>query len=194
MLPWSVMPRAGWPSAAAAADDLADPGGAVEHRVLGVDVEVGEAVSHPGRLLARRITRLWFTRTVRPADGTSEVGAGTRARRRARRAGPGPPAGSWPLHLLELLAGGHLLGEQGGLDAVEQALEPADQLGLGDAQLGPGRGVRRSNGWARRASSSRRSGDSADGQLGDRGLVDLPEALPAGLVELGAAAPPRGAA
>ncbi len=39
-------------------------------------------------------------------------------------------------HLLELLADGHLLGEQRRLDAVEQALQPADELGLGDAQLG----------------------------------------------------------
>ena len=38
-------------------------------------------------------------------------------------------------HLLELGAGGHLLGVDGGLDAVEEALEPADQLGLGDPQL-----------------------------------------------------------
>ncbi len=46
MLPWSVMPIAGWPSAAAAADDVVDPRRAVEHRVLGVHVEVGEAVPH----------------------------------------------------------------------------------------------------------------------------------------------------
>ena len=39
-------------------------------------------------------------------------------------------------HLLELLAGRHLLREQRGLDAVEQALEPPDQLRLGDPQLG----------------------------------------------------------
>src|SRR5690625_2948538 len=39
-------------------------------------------------------------------------------------------------HLLQLCAGGHLLGEQRGLDAVEQPLQPAHQLGLGDAQLG----------------------------------------------------------
>src|SRR5690606_25868810 len=42
-------------------------------------------------------------------------------------------------HLLQLGAGGHLLGEQRGLDAVEQALQPTDQLGLRDAQLGVGR-------------------------------------------------------
>ena len=40
------------------------------------------------------------------------------------------------LHLLQLLASGHLLGEQGGLDPVEQAFEPPDELGLRDAQLG----------------------------------------------------------
>ena len=65
--------------------------------------------------------------------------------RRAKRVGlqvrPGALVGGcgawWELvaHVLELLAGGHLLGEEGGLDAVEQALEPADELGLGQAQL-----------------------------------------------------------
>ena len=39
-------------------------------------------------------------------------------------------------HLLELGARCHLLGEQRGLDAVEQALQPADELRLGDPQLG----------------------------------------------------------
>ena len=43
-------------------------------------------------------------------------------------------------HLLELGAGGDLLGEQRRLDAVEQTLQPADQLGLRDAQLGLARG------------------------------------------------------
>ena len=41
-------------------------------------------------------------------------------------------------HLLELGAGGHLLGVDRGLDAVEQPLEPADQLRLRDPQLGLG--------------------------------------------------------
>ena len=38
-------------------------------------------------------------------------------------------------HLLELLLRLRLLGEQGGLDPVEEPLEPADELGLRDAQL-----------------------------------------------------------
>jgi hypothetical protein len=42
-------------------------------------------------------------------------------------------------HLLQLCAGGHLLGEQSGLDAVEETLQPADELGLGDPELGIGR-------------------------------------------------------
>ncbi len=41
-----------------------------------------------------------------------------------------------PAHLLQLLARGHLLGEQRGLDAVEQPFQPADQLRLCDPQLG----------------------------------------------------------
>ncbi len=39
-------------------------------------------------------------------------------------------------HLLQLGAGRHLLGEQRGLDAVEESLQPAHQLGLRDAQFG----------------------------------------------------------
>ena len=58
-------------------------------------------------------------------------------RSRVRRA----LAGRELAELLELLAGGELLGEQGGLDAVEQPLEPADELGLGDPQLGLARDV-----------------------------------------------------
>ena len=41
-------------------------------------------------------------------------------------------------HLLELAAGRHLLGVDRGLDAVEEPLEPADQLGLRDPQLALG--------------------------------------------------------
>ena len=44
MLPWSVMPTAGCPSATAGADHVADAGRTVEHRELGVQVEVGERV------------------------------------------------------------------------------------------------------------------------------------------------------
>src|SRR4051794_8149489 len=58
---------------------------------------------------------------------------------------PGPrrhPAGrKRPAHLLELRACRHLLGVDRRLDAVEETLEPADQLGLRDAQLGLRRGV-----------------------------------------------------
>ena len=45
-------------------------------------------------------------------------------------------------HLLQLLAGRHLLGEQRGLDAVEQPFQPADQLRLRDAQFGVRRDAR----------------------------------------------------
>ena len=46
MLPWSVIPTAGWPSAAAAGDDVGDPGRAVEHGELGVQMQVGEGRAH----------------------------------------------------------------------------------------------------------------------------------------------------
>ena len=42
MLPWSVIASAGWPSATAAATRLTDPRRPVEHRVLGVRVQMDE--------------------------------------------------------------------------------------------------------------------------------------------------------
>ena len=58
---------------------------------------------------------------------------------RSAPAGPGLGDACWArrefAHLLELLARGQLLGEQGGLDAVEQSFEPPDELGLGDAEF-----------------------------------------------------------
>ena len=69
-----------------------------------------------------------------------EVGAGTVVRQVGAATGAGATGtrGELVAHLVELLAGGHLLGEEGGLDAVEEPLEPAHELGLGDAQLGVG--------------------------------------------------------
>src|SRR5689334_25393179 len=66
--------------------------------------------------------------------GRSQIRAG----RAVARFEGGPLA-----HLLELLLRLHLLREQRGLDAVEQALEPAHQLGLRDAELGVARRVAR---------------------------------------------------
>ena len=93
------------------------------------------------------LTLLWhpslalFFRRLR---SSSEVGAwsiadvdGARGQLPSRAARHCP---RWKLaHLLELLAGRDLLGEQRRLDAVEQAFQPADELRLGDAQLAVGR-------------------------------------------------------
>ena len=49
MFPWSVMPTAGWPSARRRGDDVADPRRTVEHRVLGVQVQVDERIRHSAR-------------------------------------------------------------------------------------------------------------------------------------------------
>ena len=38
-------------------------------------------------------------------------------------------------HLVELLPGGDLLGEQGRLNSVEESFQPTHQLGVSDAQL-----------------------------------------------------------
>ncbi len=86
-------------------------------------------------------------------------------------------------HLLQLRAGGHLLGEQRGLDAVEQPFQPADQLRLGDAQLG----VRRLGALVER------QGEAIEFlaqfrcqtlfELPDAGGVDLAQPVAAGVVE-----------
>ena len=102
---------------------------------------------------------------------------------------PGPAAsGPGPgelADLIELLAGGQLLGEQGRLDAVEQTLEPADELRLGDADLP----------FRRHLAVAERQGQHLQlllevrgqgvGQLGDGALVDLGQPLPARFVERG---------
>ena len=123
---------------------------------------------------------------VRVLAGAGAAGAAGEAADAGRQ---GPAA-----HLLELRAGRHLLGEQRGLDAVEQALEPADQLGLGDPQLGLGRD--------RVVGERQRDPLQLVDQLGrqallellDRAGVDLLEPDPARLVQLGVRGPPRAAA
>ena len=45
------------------------------------------------------------------------------------------PGGSWRSCLRGGVLPGGMLGREGGLDAVEEALQPANQLGLGDPQL-----------------------------------------------------------
>src|SRR5205085_5599902 len=56
-------------------------------------------------------------------------------------AAPADLEGLAAAHLLELLLGHRLLGEEGGLDPVEETLEPADELRLRDPQLGLARRV-----------------------------------------------------
>ena len=103
------------------------------------------------------------------------------------------PGGQRAAHLLELGAGRHLLGVDRGLDAVEEALEPADELGLGDPQLGLGRGALLGERQREPLELLDQLGGQAGLELLDRGLVDLLEAVAAGLVERAPPSPPRGA-
>ena len=115
-----------------------------------------------------------------------EAATGTaRSRRRVRRAGPDRrhPAATRPGASARAVARRHLLGEQRGLDAVEQAFEPADQLGLRDPQLG----VRRHSVLAERqrqplelVAQFRRQPVL---ELADAGAVDLAQPAAAGVVE-----------
>ena len=90
-------------------------------------------------------------------------------------------------HLLELHPGRHLLGDQRGLDAVEQALQPADQLGLGDPQLGVGRGLSLAERQGDPLELVDQLGGQALLQLGDRARGGSHQPGPAGLVERRAA-------
>ena len=163
MLPWSVIPRAGCPSATAAwtrSLTRAAPSSIensvwvcrwVNDRVANgllpsSDGGCRDAVS-PGVL-----HRVWTSysqchsddsATGRPggpirgwsAQGGSEIGARA-AHVLGWRLGEGSLA-----HLVQLGPGRHLLGHQDSLVAVEQALQPPDQLGVGDPELGIRGGV-----------------------------------------------------
>ena len=171
MLPWSVIPRAGWPSATAACTrsfTRAAPS-SIENSVWvcrcvndRVRQRAGAflGISSAARPTPRVLHRVWTSYsgvipTIARRDsargccrsglvgggcpGPERPGRGRRVRGRC----PADPRrgiaslGQRPLaHLVELGPGRHLLGHQGGLDPVEQALQPSDQLGVGDPQLG----------------------------------------------------------
>ena len=108
------------------------------------------------------------------------------------RSPAGPPLERAALaHLLELALGLHLLGEQRGLDAVEQAFEPADELGLRDAQLRLGGRVARERerdlgelgAQVRRRGCPRARSPTARGSRGSRRRPDVVERRAAGFVE-----------
>lgn len=83
----------------------------------------------------------------------------------------------------ELLAGGELLGHEARLDAVEQALEPTDELGLGDAQFGLAGNLVISEGKVQTFEFFDQLRGQAVLELLDRCLVDLGQALAGGLVQ-----------
>ena len=105
--------------------------GAADGLTAGVNAERGRREGAPSHCSIRRVGE--------PGIGARlQVGARAGARVRAvvvivvvRDTGRQRAA-----HLLQLGAGRHLLGEQGRLDPVEETFEPADQLGLRDAEFG----------------------------------------------------------
>ena len=107
---------------------------------------------------------------------------GTRSARRRR----GGCSMRTPAHLVELALRRGLLREQGGLDAVEQTLEPADELGLGEAQLRLGRclaGEREDD----LVELLLEIGGEDALELLERPLVDLGQTAATGIVERGPA-------
>src|SRR4029077_1437804 len=106
-------------------------GGRTQVRTGTSDDEFAQAAAWLGRLRYGRVL---------PADrvvGSLQVRAGRPWRLATLLGGPGNHGArrQGAAHLLKLRPRGHLLSEQGRLDAVEQALQPADELGLGDAEL-----------------------------------------------------------
>ena len=94
----------------------------------------------------RPVDAVWTNHTavIRPYLRVRGVRHPVESRRSEIRAGalvgPAPAAtvGRSELgpHRLQLVLGRHLLGEEHGLHPLHQALEPADELGLGDLELG----------------------------------------------------------
>ena len=112
----------------------------VEHRLERVGVG-------PVGLLRGRRARATSRVSTRCRTGAVVIGRSAAGYRYPPGAPPGMPApcaassAAPPAHLLELLLGHRLLREQRRLDAVEQPLEPADELGLREPQLGLARRV-----------------------------------------------------
>lgn len=128
---------------------------------------------------------LWMTYTGVVLGGQAirhSPSAGPRGTDRPRSAAPHRAAGSGA-QILELTPGGHLLGEEGGLYAVEQALQPPDELGLGHPQLALGGHLVRTERRGHPGQLGLQVRRQALGQFGDRSVVDLPQPGPRRLVE-----------
>src|SRR5579863_8517367 len=106
---------------------------------------------------------------VRPRPGRGDLGG-------ARSGGQATLA-----HLLQLGPSRHLLGEQRGLDSVEESFEPPHQLRLGDAQLGFGRHRVVAERERHAVELGGEIGAQRVGELAHRLLVDLAQAGAAGL-------------
>ena len=145
---------------------------------------VSALIAHRTALRGPAGRRGGLARGQRYVPGRS--GPGWPGRRPAGPAGDhaGPSHARWQLaHLLELLAGGQLLGEQRRLDPVEQPLQPADELRLGDADLRFGRDLAVLERQGQHLQLLLQIRRQRVGQLGDRALVDLRQPLSARLVE-----------
>lgn len=104
-------------------------------------------------------------------------------RARARRPPCRRPGERALAHLFQLGAGGHLLGEQRGLDAVEQPLQPAHQLRLGDAQFGVRRRGVLVEGQGEAVEFLTQFRRQALFQFPDAGGVDLAQPVAAGVIQ-----------
>src|SRR5271163_152047 len=188
MFPWSVMPRAGWPSATAAATK--SPTRAAPSSMEN-SVWVCRCVndrSDTGPPFATSCET--YTCVIHPGPSNlpaAPSGRATDAQPRHSEVGAGPPrlacrGQSALAHLLELGPGGHLLGHQRRLNAVEESFEPADELRLCDAQLGIARRFV-PEGWRHTLELGHQIGREHLREVTNGLLVDLAQPHPTLLVE-----------
>ena len=88
-------------------------------------------------------------------------------------------------HLLQLAARGHLLGHQRRLQAVEEPLEPADKLGLSNAELRITRNLRLTQRQRNAFQLGAQIGGESVGQLSYGAGVNVTKPDPAAVVEGG---------
>jgi pimeloyl-ACP methyl ester carboxylesterase len=166
-------------------EDLAAAVPRGEHRVVDGASHQYIHIEHPDAVVDA-VKDLLARLEVLPRSAAAVVVVAARDRDARRQLAAGWQGGhAATAHLLQLDAGGHLLGHQRRLDAVEQALQPADQLGLRDAQLRLGRGLVAVERQRQALQLLAQLGRQALLELGDGAGVDLLEAVAALLVQGG---------
>ena len=198
MLPWSVMPIAGWPSAAAAATTLVDP--ATRRRASSTRCGRGGGrsspdphlaplpslhtplVHRPGSTACGELHRC-DSRVDRASAGTCPATSTCRVGHSASWAGAAAPGGSWPRICSSCWRAAICWANSvAWMPWKSPSSQPTSWAWATRSSASVGVAPTRTAGPGS-ASSSRRSGDSVSAELLDRLLVDRLQPVAAGLVE-----------